>query len=138
MRELNISIGVISQDGGYLLQLRGNDPKIGAAGKIGAFGGKIEEGETALQAVCREIAEETSLVPDVARIRHIASYAIESDHKLETVNVNVEAFEISIDKEEQVSAIDGEVVQISNDKIADMLDLMTPATRHYFEMELGE
>ena len=120
------------------MQLRGNDPKIGAAGKIGAFGGKIEVGETALQAVCREIAEETSLVPDVARIRHIASFAIVSDHKLETVNVNVEAFEISIDKEEQVSAIDGEVVQISNDKIADMLDLMTPATRHYFEMELGE
>ena len=136
MRELDISIGIISRSGEYLLQRRVSDPQIGAAGKIGAFGGKIETGETAKQALCREISEETSLTLTYSQVRHIASYVIMSDHQLEDVSVNVEAFEVDVD--EEVTAKEGEVVGVPHGKVAEVLDLMTPATRYYFETVRGE
>ncbi len=113
MRQMNVSIGVIVQNGAYLLQQRGADPKIGAAGKIGAFGGKIEEGETPEQAVCRELAEETSLAIAVDQAKLVASYTVVADHKLEPVEVHIEAFEIEISGSETVSAVEGEVVRLS-------------------------
>jgi 8-oxo-dGTP pyrophosphatase MutT (NUDIX family) len=133
MRQLNISIGVLIQNGTYLLQLRGNDPKIGAAGKIGAFGGKIENGETPEQAIRRELAEETSLQLKLDQITPIGTYRIKSDHRLEEVSVQVNAFEIVIDDTEEVVAIEGDIVKVSRTEIGSLLEKMTPATRYYFE-----
>lgn len=61
MNHIEVAIVFILKEGRYLLQLRGNDPYKGAAGLIGGFGGKIEPGETAIQAAKRELEEETTL-----------------------------------------------------------------------------
>ena len=44
--------------GRILLQFRDDFPHVKSGGRWGYFGGEIEEGETARQAVIREIAEE--------------------------------------------------------------------------------
>jgi 8-oxo-dGTP pyrophosphatase MutT (NUDIX family) len=137
VRQLNVSIGVLKQGNNYLLQLRGDDPKIGAAGKIGAFGGKIEDGETPVAAVCRELAEETSFNPSENEAKLIASYTIQSDHQLEDVSVHIDAFEINVADTGQVTAVEGSVVKLALDDIRTTLDKMTPATRHYFENVIG-
>jgi len=46
-----------------VLQLRDNIPTISAPGQWSFFGGKIEEGETPLEAVKREVYEEITLKP---------------------------------------------------------------------------
>lgn len=138
MRQMNVSIGIITHDNSYILQKRGADPKIGAAGKIGAFGGKIEPNETPADAVCRELAEETSLRPRPNEAVHMASYTVLADHQLEPVEVNIEAFEIAITDADDVTAAEGEVVRILDKDIPKALDLMTPATRYYFETVKGE
>lgn len=52
---------LIRKDGALVLQLRDNKPDIANPGMVSAFGGQIEQGETPLQAACREINEETNL-----------------------------------------------------------------------------
>lgn len=138
MRQMHVSIGIITHGNSYILQKRGADPKIGAAGKIGAFGGKIESNETPVDAVCRELAEETSLRPRANEAVHMASYMVLADHQLEPVEVNIEAFEIAITDADDVTAAEGEVVRILDKDIPKALDLMTPATRYYFETVKGE
>lgn len=137
MRQLFISIGVIKQNNAYLLQKRSDDPGIGAAGKIGAFGGKVERGETPAKAVCRELAEETSLKLSTDDVRHITTYKVESDHQLEPVKVHVDVFEITVDAKDAVRASEGEIVRITETEVPEMLTYMTPATRYYFERVKG-
>lgn len=138
MRQMHVSIGIITHNDSYILQKRGADPKIGAAGKIGAFGGKIEPNETPEDAVCRELAEETSLRPRPNQAAHMASYTVMADHQLEPVEVNIEAFEIVATNADEITAAEGEVVRILEKDIPKSLDLMTPATRYYFETVKGE
>jgi 8-oxo-dGTP pyrophosphatase MutT (NUDIX family) len=59
LREIAVAILVLP-DGRYVLQRRTYDAPI-APGLLGLFGGHIEAGETPLEAICRELAEETSL-----------------------------------------------------------------------------
>lgn len=48
----------------YILQLRDDIPNIAARGQWSLFGGKIDPGETPLEAVKRELLEELSIRPD--------------------------------------------------------------------------
>jgi len=45
----------------YILQLRDDSPKIASCGQWSLFGGKIESGETPLEAIKRELFEELSI-----------------------------------------------------------------------------
>ncbi len=53
-----------SEDGRYLVQIRDHTPGILHPGAYGLFGGAIEPGESADEAIRRELAEEIDHVPD--------------------------------------------------------------------------
>jgi len=55
--------------GNYVLQLRDSKLNIAAPGKWGLFGGKVNNGETPLEAIKREVYEELSIKP--AEYRHL-------------------------------------------------------------------
>lgn len=133
MRELSVSIGVIRQQGEYVLQRRGDDPRIGAAGLIGAFGGKIESGEAPHDAVVRELSEETTLEDEDMTVRRVASYDVVSDNKLEEVIGHIEAFLVAVDASVAIRALEGTIVRLRDDQVEAQLAQMTPATRYYFE-----
>lgn len=138
MRSLEVSICVIKQGDTYLLQQRDANPSIGAAGLIGAFGGKIEHGETPLAAACRELGEETSLAPVEAELTLLGNYTVVSDYKLEPVSVNISAFQVVIDTAVEVTALEGDVVALTLSEAIHSLDAMTPATRTCFETIIGK
>jgi mutator protein MutT len=58
------AIAVVAHDGKFLLVRRANPPD---PGRWGFPGGKIELGETALQAAVRELAEETGIAGEAIR-----------------------------------------------------------------------
>jgi len=60
---------VLILDGNYILQLRDSKPDIAASGQWGLFGGRIDTGETPLEAIKREVYEELSIKP--AEYRHL-------------------------------------------------------------------
>jgi 8-oxo-dGTP pyrophosphatase MutT (NUDIX family) len=60
-----VAIAILHQDDKFLMQLRDNIPGILYPGHWGLFGGHIEPGETADQAVRRELMEEIGYVPPV-------------------------------------------------------------------------
>lgn len=66
---------IVTPDGRYLLQHRDDDPRIFFPGWLGCFGGGLEAGETPLEAIRRELAEELSWTP--ARIEHFASLGLD-------------------------------------------------------------
>lgn len=132
MRELIIALGLIQQGDNYLLQLRDGDPKIGAAGLIGCFGGKIEDGESPAEAICRELAEETSLTPMLEDAEELGLVEVISDHQLEPVQVKGHSFRIVIG-EKLLEAKEGKVVTIHQSNIGERLNEMTPGTRAVFK-----
>ncbi len=134
MRKLTIAMAVIEQAEEYLLQLRSGDPAIGSAGLKGCFGGKVEEGEKPLDAVCRELAEETSLTGlGPKNVRYLGSYDVVSDHKLEMVEVHAEVFGLQLESEIVVRAHEGMLVRMTLQDILEDKASLTPATRAYFE-----
>lgn len=138
MHSLDVSICVIKQGETYLLQRRGADPRIGAAGLTGAFGGKIEQNETSITAACRELCEETSLVSSEVQLTELGRYIVVSDYKLEPVSVHISAFQVVIDPELKVTAREGEVVAVTLSEAMNSLETMTPATRTCFETIIGK
>lgn len=133
MREVVIALGLIEQGDNYLLQLRGLNPQIGAAGMIGCFGGKIENDESPKSAVCRELAEETTLIADIENFEEIGLVRVVSDHKLEQVKVLGHGFKISVSPDMLIEAKEGEIISIARSDIPDRLHEMTPGTRAIFE-----
>jgi 8-oxo-dGTP pyrophosphatase MutT (NUDIX family) len=53
-----VGLILIDKNNNLLLQLRDNTPSIRYPNCVGTFGGQIEEGETAEQAIVRELKEE--------------------------------------------------------------------------------
>lgn len=58
-------LAVLLAEGRYVLQLRDDKPNIDAPGVWGLFGGRIEAGEKASDAVVREVREELAIRPSV-------------------------------------------------------------------------
>ena len=54
---------IVTEDNRYLLQLRDDIPNIYYPGHWGCFGGAMDEGETPLQALRRELEEELEFSP---------------------------------------------------------------------------
>jgi 8-oxo-dGTP diphosphatase len=65
--------------GRLLLQQRDDVPGILYPGKIGLFGGQLESGESYLQCLVREIAEETSCYFPPERFAYLTSYDFKDD-----------------------------------------------------------
>ena len=133
MRSIEVSIGFIQRDDTYLLQRRPNTQNKGAAGLIGAFGGKIEIGETPLEAVCRELREETSLKPSTEDFKELGSVQVISDRDNMPVKIAAKVFSILIASETVFTAYEGELVEMARDEIHTNAHLLTPATRAAFE-----
>ena len=65
-------------DDKLVLQRRTNDAP-NAPGKLGSFGGRVEESEAAYECLVREIAEETSLNSDVLSIKLVTDFTMPAD-----------------------------------------------------------
>ena len=136
MRQLNISLCVLQQGDEYLLQLRGDNPVIGGAGLIGSYGGKIEPNEDPAAAVCRELAEETTLQVKPAQLKHLGEVKVVSDHKLEEVSIVAQVYFYKIPAKESVKSREGELVRLQVEDIKHHLGAMTTGTRASFEQLL--
>ncbi len=133
MRTLQIAFCLIEQGDLWHLQLRDGDPKIGAAGLIGSFGGKIEENEDPLLAICRELREETSLAPLEDQLRFLGIVEVVSDHQLEPVKVVCHVYQLSLDPDMEITALEGQLTTIAKAEAHIHLHRMTPGTRACFE-----
>lgn len=60
---ITVTMAILHQDGKFLLQLRDDYPDILYPGHWGFFGGHIEEGETLIQGLKRELWEEITYQP---------------------------------------------------------------------------
>jgi 8-oxo-dGTP pyrophosphatase MutT (NUDIX family) len=133
MRQVHIAIGIIQHGDKLLLQLRNGDAKIGGAGLIGFFGGKIDKGEDPLLTFCREIKEETALNPAPKDVKKIGIVRVKSDHNLEPVQVTGHVFHWHY-KDPKVPKInEGELVIMTKDEALTNLDKFTTGTRAVFE-----
>ncbi|MGB1416767.1 MAG: NUDIX hydrolase [Synechococcus sp.] len=59
----DVALAMLQRDGLWLLQLRDDNPDILFPGHWGCFGGHLEPGETAGEAIRRELAEEIDWIP---------------------------------------------------------------------------
>jgi 8-oxo-dGTP pyrophosphatase MutT (NUDIX family) len=132
MRQIHIAIGFIQQEDKFLLQLRNGEAKIGGAGLIGCFGGKIDEGEHPLITFCREVLEETSLEPKRHEIRKLGMINVESDYKLEPVKVTGHVYHWKLKDKKRPKIKEGELIVMTKDKAMKNLDKLTTGTRAAF------
>lgn len=137
MRQMKIVLAVLKQGDNYLLQKRGNIKKIGGANLMGWFGGKIED-ETPLEAICREVAEETTYAPIPKEAKYLGEVDVTSDHNLEDVVVNAQVFEFIIDPKTKVEAKEGELATVTHDEAMKQLEQMTTGTAATFRQLLGD
>jgi len=63
MNMLSVVQAILLLGGKYVLQLRDDKPGIAAPNQWAFFGGSVEAGESAMQAVVREIHEELTISP---------------------------------------------------------------------------
>jgi 8-oxo-dGTP diphosphatase len=71
---VEVALAMLRRDGRWLMQLRDDIPGIVAPGCWGLFGGHLDPGETAEQAVRRELLEEISWQPhtlELVMVHHI-------------------------------------------------------------------
>jgi 8-oxo-dGTP pyrophosphatase MutT (NUDIX family) len=128
-----IAIGLLVQDGEYILQLRESDPMIGAAGKIGCFGGGIKDGETPQQAVARELGEETTLESRAEDWLPMGRpFNIMSDRQGKPVEIEAHVFRYTLLPGMLLGITEGQAVRTNKVKALRQISKMTPATRVVF------
>lgn len=132
MRQIHIAIGFIQQGDKFLLQLRNGEAKIGGAGLIGCFGGKIDWGEDPLVTFCREILEETSLNPRPDEVKKLGMISVESDHMLEPVKVTGHVFHWKLKDKKMPKVREGKLIVMSKDEAMNNLNKLTTGTRAAF------
>jgi ADP-ribose pyrophosphatase YjhB (NUDIX family) len=134
MRELKVAMTVLVQVDEYLFQLRGAQTENGAVGKIGCFGGQINEGEEADATASRELKEKTGLVFPSDAFRQLGTVAVESDRDGEPALIRAEVFEILLPQDLPVKALQGELKRMNLDDVreAKARHLLTPATAAAF------
>ena len=130
-------MATLKQGDSYLLQQRGYDPNIGAAGLIGFFGGKIEQDESPLAAVCREISEETTLVLDADRGRYLGSVVVPSDMYKQPIEVHASVFGFNVDPVIRAVAKEGDMITMSAEELRAADARLTPATLAWLKQSNG-
>ncbi len=109
---MEIALGIIESDGQYLLLNRNKPP---FKGKWSLPGGKVEPGETAEEAVRREVHEETRL--PVRAVEHIGSCdeTLFEDslhrHGIDVFNVEVEHYDFTASDEGMLAFHDIDRIQ---------------------------
>lgn len=116
-----------------MLQLRTGEAKIGGAGLIGCFGGKIDKNEDPIDTFCREIVEETSLQPKPHEVKRLGIVKVESDHRLEPVRVTGHVFHWELKGNKRPKINEGELVLMTRAEALANLDKFTTGTRAVFE-----
>lgn len=137
MKLLEVAMIVIKQDEKFVLQVRGDDPNIGASGLIGFFGGKVEikygRKETYEEAAYRELSEEVFIDASVkGKLVELGKIAVESDFKLERVRIEAVAFELFLDEKVAIKPIEGGLVYMTRDEALYNQNRLTPATKTGF------
>lgn len=89
LREIDISLGIIERDGKILLLQRKHERPLWDR-KWEFPGGKIDAGETALQALHREVSEETGL--HVSNVSFLGIHQHDWQFEDETVRVHLRIF----------------------------------------------
>lgn len=138
MRRIAVAIVFIAREGKYYLQLRGSDPYKGAAGLIGGFGGKIEPGETAVQAAKRELEEETSLRISPQRLKELGDATVISDYQLQPTEVHLTAFLLRLKSSETFVATEGSIVELTKAEAIAKGEAITPGTLACFKKVVKE
>ena len=139
MTKLRVAIVLIEQAGRYILQRRGTDPRKGAAGLIGGFGGKIiEKSEAPRHAAWRELLEETSLDVPAARLETLGEVSVVSDYKLKTVEVHITAFLLKLTSSEVAEAREGSIIRLTKTDALKRANELTPGTKACFETLVKE
>ncbi|GAC1387826.1 MAG: hypothetical protein NVS1B7_2490 [Candidatus Saccharimonadales bacterium] len=130
---MNIVLALLEQNGHYLLQRRDSNVQKGAAGLVGCFGGKIELNESPVQAMVRELHEETSYMPEATTLLYIGEVHVTSDHIGKPVQVDAKIFTTIIPAGIELLAKDGTLVRLLKDEARLYLPHMTPATHALFK-----
>ena len=135
---MKIAVVFIQKGEKYFLQLRDNNPAKGAAGLIGSFGGKIEPGETAIQAAQRELEEETGLKIRQSRLENLGAVTVTSDYQLRPVEVHITAFLLRLQSNETVVAREGAIEILSKAEAMAKSGELTPGTLACFKELIKE
>ncbi len=100
------AVGAIAtdSDGQVLLLVRAKDP---GKGMYGLPGGFIDPGETAEQALRREVLEEVQL--EVTSYRYLASFSNEYDYRGFVLPVTDMFFVVEVETFDAINAADGEI-----------------------------
>lgn len=133
MRQVDIAVLLIKQGNTYLLQHRTGDPKIGAAGTFGCFGGKINQGEKPKAAAIREVSEETNLIISHIRVKELGKVKVDSDHQNEAVKVVADVFEVIVNPAEKVEAKEGELIVLSANELKRQFNKLSAVTQAAFK-----
>jgi len=138
MKHFEIGMGLIRQGEAYLLQLRNGEQQAGALNLIGCFGGQIEPDETPAQAVCREVAEESSLSPRPEELKYLGEVSVDSERHGQAITVHSSVYLIKVPWRTVVEAKEGELIKMTSAEVRAHPDKMTPATRACFEQLIKE
>lgn len=136
MEHVEVSIGFLQSGETYLLQRRPAEPRIGAAGLIGAFGGKVEPGESPVDAVAREIGEETTLCPSTQDCKPNGVVLVDSDLDSKSIAVTANVYTILVDRIDTIHALEGDTVSLTKAEALMVSDQLTSATKAAFEQLL--
>ncbi len=138
MRRVEIAMCLIRQNGCYLLQMRNGAQQVGGLNKVGCFGGKVEPGEAPEQAICREVAEESTLTLRTDEVTRLGEVDVVSDAHNEPIAVHAIVYVADIGDDVSVEAREGELVTMTTQEVLAHIDTLTPATRAVFEQIIKE
>lgn len=151
MKEYKVAAAIIQELETYHFQFRDGKKQNGALGKVGLFGGKIDEDESPREAVYREVALEEANIQPPPRpedFRVIDSFTCEGTERWlkifkRNVKTDVTVFQLLLPhhKNTRVAAKEGTLITLRGGKeVLTSLDVMTPVAekamrRHFNAIE---